>query len=500
MASLLLQPPKIPPQEAEVSEDRWESHPYASLYDQVLSSHPDAVVSNAMTPNANSNSKTGPAIPAMITSMGFPSPNIISLPMHDSDDSPAVVPPSSSASSTSETDSSYDDDDDVEEEEEEDDGEDDDVVALLRNGNLDIHHLELDEDDDKDKDDDDDDAISVHTIDSMETIDFVPSCAKSSELHVVGSSYPSSEDPSTSIYPKKRARPNESLATSVSAINTTTTTSRPSQPKKTPSSFDAALLPPMKKFKAVSSSRVPKNLNLHGSHEKKLMMEARQHQLKQMMASLERRKCMFASMRLRLEQEEMQTNLQQKQFFLCLLRQENQRLLEMKKAMKGEEKPKKGSVDATRSSSSSLSSSSDARKSSKNDAKWMMMLEKLKVYKKQHGNTLVPVRYKDRQLGEWVRQQRRRCKRPERTKMLEDMGFAFIVRPNRGHWFDMYQKLVDYKKTHNGSTNVPMGDKDYSELAEWVGRQRMLYRNWGISRHRKDLLERIGFKLKDNNA
>mmetsp|Transcript_32326 Transcript_32326/g.76008 ORF Transcript_32326/g.76008 Transcript_32326/m.76008 type:complete len:500 (+) Transcript_32326:786-2285(+) len=498
MASLLLQPPKIPSQEAEVSEGRWESHPYASLYDQVLSAHPDAVVSNAMTPN--SNSKTGPAIPAVITSMGFPSPNIINLPMRDdSDDSPTVVPLSSSASSTSETDSSYDDDDDDEEEE------DDDVIALLRNGNLDIHHLELDDDDDdEDDDEDDDDAISVHTIDSMETIDFVPSCAKSSELHVVGSSYPSSEDASTSIYPKKRARPNESLATTVSTINTTTTTS---QPKKTPSSFDAALLPPMKKFKAVSSSSscVPTttNLNLHGNFEMKLMMEARQHQYKQMVEALERRKCMFASMRLRLEQEELQTNLRQKQFLLCLLRQENERLLEMKKAMKGEKKPKKkGSLDATRSSSPSSSPSSSsskkARKSKKNDARWMTMFERLKVYKKHHGNTLVPVRYKDRQLGEWVRQQRRRCKRPERTKMLEDIGFVFIVRPNQGHWFDMYQKLVDYKRTHNGHTNVPMGDKNYPELAEWVSRQRMLYRHWGISRHRRDLLERIGFKLTDN--
>jgi len=61
------------------------------------------------------------------------------------------------------------------------------------------------------------------------------------------------------------------------------------------------------------------------------------------------------------------------------------------------------------------------------NGKWMAMYQRLVSYKEEHnGSTLVPFKYKeDPKLGNWVRNQRRRCKKKERVKLLNDINFVW---------------------------------------------------------------------------
>lgn len=60
---------------------------------------------------------------------------------------------------------------------------------------------------------------------------------------------------------------------------------------------------------------------------------------------------------------------------------------------------------------------------------WVVMYERLLKYKKEHGNTCVPTGYKeDPQLVNWVKNQRKNCKKKERIDLLNDIGFVWIVR------------------------------------------------------------------------
>jgi Helicase associated domain len=87
------------------------------------------------------------------------------------------------------------------------------------------------------------------------------------------------------------------------------------------------------------------------------------------------------------------------------------------------------------------------------------MFEKLKEYKQEHGNCLVPNRYvKDRSLGSWVSTQRRyfklmrssKCSN-ERQKFhidknriakLQDIGFNWVATdPRRTPWETRFREL-----------------------------------------------------------
>ena len=69
--------------------------------------------------------------------------------------------------------------------------------------------------------------------------------------------------------------------------------------------------------------------------------------------------------------------------------------------------------------------------------KWNAMFERLQEYKEEHGDCLVPHRYKeDRQLGEWVTEQRKRGSldgpmNQERRDKLNSIGFVWRVRSPR---------------------------------------------------------------------
>uniref|UniRef100_A0A7S2JSK5 Helicase-associated domain-containing protein n=1 Tax=Leptocylindrus danicus TaxID=163516 RepID=A0A7S2JSK5_9STRA len=152
------------------------------------------------------------------------------------------------------------------------------------------------------------------------------------------------------------------------------------------------------------------------------------------------------------------------------------------------------------------------------EERWNEMFEKLKVYKKKHGNTLVPTKYpKDKQLGNWVCAQRTNRKQfmkggytsPKnhaRFELLDTIGFVWDVAQNaheqhmaarrkgekpaeppepevkvssdQQRWLQMFEKLKVYKEKH-GDCLVPLKYKADQKLGQWVSsqRQRFKYRS-----------------------
>ncbi len=56
---------------------------------------------------------------------------------------------------------------------------------------------------------------------------------------------------------------------------------------------------------------------------------------------------------------------------------------------------------------------------------WNMMYERLVEYSKKYHTTCVPSNYEDARLEKWVRTQRLTCKREDRVKRLNDIGFVW---------------------------------------------------------------------------
>jgi len=133
---------------------------------------------------------------------------------------------------------------------------------------------------------------------------------------------------------------------------------------------------------------------------------------------------------------------------------------------------------------------------------WMEMYRRLLAYKKIHGNTRIPQRYKeDPKLGKWVSDQRSKCKDKDRIYLLNDIGFVWRAGSprsnNDGFWMEMYGRLVAYEKTH-GDTRVPFRYKEDPRLGRWVSAQRRYCKN----KDRIDLLKKIGFEwvVRDDNC
>jgi hypothetical protein len=153
-------------------------------------------------------------------------------------------------------------------------------------------------------------------------------------------------------------------------------------------------------------------------------------------------------------------------------------------------------------------------KQEKDDASWNALLERLAIYKRKHGNCLVPHR-DNAELGTWVANQRRLDKRnkvtPERKAKLDELGFVWAVfsylepkKVGTNHiterkWEEMFVKLKEYKASH-GDCRVPYNFKQDTSLAMWVSTQRREFsqKSWyGELRHirqdRKLRLDEIGF-------
>jgi Helicase associated domain len=146
------------------------------------------------------------------------------------------------------------------------------------------------------------------------------------------------------------------------------------------------------------------------------------------------------------------------------------------------------------------------KKKKNEDTVWNDMFERLKQYKRKHGDCLVPQRFpEDPSLGCWVNFQRTRFKRgtirEDRKLRLEKLGFAWIKddrckwKADRDtssidfRWNRMYQELVNFRE-QTGHCMVPYSHRF---LYPWVGQQRAGFREGWIREDRKTLLENIGF-------
>ncbi|VEU40454.1 unnamed protein product [Pseudo-nitzschia multistriata] len=126
----------------------------------------------------------------------------------------------------------------------------------------------------------------------------------------------------------------------------------------------------------------------------------------------------------------------------------------------------------------------------KDDEAWEDTYQRLVEYKQKHGTTQVPRNYKaDPKLGNWVKHQRKHCKRKDHIDLLNQIGFVWNGDQRVDEaWDIMYQRLVEYKQKH-GTTCVPYIYIADPKLGNWVHEQRR-------SCKRKDrigLLNQIGF-------
>ena len=118
---------------------------------------------------------------------------------------------------------------------------------------------------------------------------------------------------------------------------------------------------------------------------------------------------------------------------------------------------------------------------------WFQMYRRLVAYQKKHKSTRVPKGSKEHsKLCKWVTTQRYNCKEKYRIDLLNEIGFDW--NPFRQDWFQMYERLVAYKKKH-GNTLVPRSFEDDRQLANWVNAQRQSCKE----SDRIDLLNAIGF-------
>ena len=136
-------------------------------------------------------------------------------------------------------------------------------------------------------------------------------------------------------------------------------------------------------------------------------------------------------------------------------------------------------------------------KSSKNDKKWNDMFERLKAYRQQHGDCLVPRHYADDpELGFWVSNQRQYRVRLDSSQQgrLESIGFVWMPRQKR--WNDMFERLAAYRQQH-GDCLVPLKYPDDPELGFWVNNQRQNCAKLDTTQHER--LESIGFVWSTKN-
>ena len=132
---------------------------------------------------------------------------------------------------------------------------------------------------------------------------------------------------------------------------------------------------------------------------------------------------------------------------------------------------------------------------------WEQSFQKLLAYKKEHGNVLVPFRYKTSDgfgLGQWVAIHHRAkvlaTLGQDKKEKLEQVGFVWRTTfHGRQPWEQSFQKLLAYKTEH-GHVLVPQNYKtDGFGLGEWVRNQRRMKKLGKLDQDKKHRLEQVGF-------
>jgi Helicase associated domain len=126
---------------------------------------------------------------------------------------------------------------------------------------------------------------------------------------------------------------------------------------------------------------------------------------------------------------------------------------------------------------------------------WDEMFGRLLLFRDRHEHCRVPQGYKDKKLAKWVHHQRyfarRKLLRQERLQRLRDIGFTF--EPYDSQWIARFEDLKVFLSS-NGHSNVPSRYKD-RELARWVVKQRVAFRNGQLEDWKKERLATVNFEL-----
>ena len=130
-------------------------------------------------------------------------------------------------------------------------------------------------------------------------------------------------------------------------------------------------------------------------------------------------------------------------------------------------------------------------------ATWEEILFLLQQFKEREGHCNVPQSHgEDRvKLGAWVFTQRQleRSKKikPERQKILEEIGFKWAVSPT---WDEMHALLKQFKK-REGHCNVPASHTENgANLGSWVVNQRQSKKTGKLDPGRQTILEETGIE------
>ena len=134
---------------------------------------------------------------------------------------------------------------------------------------------------------------------------------------------------------------------------------------------------------------------------------------------------------------------------------------------------------------------------------WLKTYHKLKVFYELYGHSSPTIEYGDKQLLQWIMQQRHREKKgilkQEYHALLAALKFTWNPNQSGGHgkpkdeiWLRNYQKLVGYK-IFFGTTNVSQTNKEYKALGKWVNDQRHHFKKGKMSEFRIKKLDEIEF-------
>ena len=133
---------------------------------------------------------------------------------------------------------------------------------------------------------------------------------------------------------------------------------------------------------------------------------------------------------------------------------------------------------------------------------WERLFMELEDYKNNHGDCLVPQRFKENKtLGAWVNIQRlKRSKGSlsiDRIARLDALSFEWD--PLSSDWERSFSALTNHYSKY-GNCRVSSHSENYRELGYWVSRQRKFYSNRTLSQERISRLEALGFEWDPSTA
>lgn len=142
----------------------------------------------------------------------------------------------------------------------------------------------------------------------------------------------------------------------------------------------------------------------------------------------------------------------------------------------------------------------------KDDASWNEHLTELVKYKAECHTIKIQKRDKQhRRLYDWSERQKKLIREnrlaPERTKQLVNVGFDVsqifsnertFTKKQEKEWNNRYEELARYKEKH-GHCRVSYNDTENDRLANWVSKQRVIFRRGNLALIREQKLNEIGF-------